>query len=81
MTKEQAHNMKGARRRWRHEKSATLAAILRGVASLEGLTLPNGNDVGALRDALKWRVSKDTLNKILTRAALQYEAANPKPRK
>lgn len=73
--------MKGARRQWRYEKSATLAAALRGIAALEGVTLPKGNDVGMLRDRLKFHVSKDILNKMLTRAAQQYEAANPKPRK
>tara|TARA_R110000868_G_scaffold117922_10_gene313062 strand:- start:532 stop:786 length:255 start_codon:yes stop_codon:yes gene_type:complete len=81
MNKEQAHHRKGAQRRWRHEKSATLAAALRGIAALEGVPLPRSNDVGRLRDMLKFHVGKDTLNKMLTRAAVQYEAANPKPRK
>lgn len=72
---------KGALRQWRHEKSATLAAALRGVAALEGITLPTKNDVGMLRVHLSRYVAKATLNKLLTRAALQYEAANPRPRK
>lgn len=72
---------KGAHRRWWQGKSAAMADTLRGIAAMEDVELPMSNDVGMLRNMLKTHVSMETLNRMLTRAALQYEAANKKPRK
>jgi len=67
------------RRQWRKDRSAALAAVLRGIATLRGITLPPTNDVGMLRN--RNGLGMDTLvQKALANAAMQYDRDNPKPK-
>ena len=60
------------RRQWRKDRSAALAAVLRGI------DLPLTNDVGMLRTRA---FAKDPLvQKALASAAMQYDRDNPKPK-
>ena len=66
------------RRQWRKDRSAALAAVLRGIAALRGIDLPLTNDVGRLRTRA---FAKDPLvQKALASAAMQYDRDNPKPK-
>jgi len=67
------------RRQWRKDRSAALAAVLRGIATLRGITLPLTNDVGMLRNRNGLRMDPLVL-KALANAAMQYDRDNPKPK-
>ena len=67
------------RRQWRKDRSAALAAVLRGIATLRGITLPLTNDVGMLRNRDGMRLDPLVL-KALANAARQYDRDNPKPK-
>ena len=67
------------RRQWRKDRSAALAAVLRGIATLRGITLPPTNDVGLLRNRDGMRLDPLVL-KALANAAMQYDRDNPKPK-
>lgn len=67
------------RRQWRKDRSAALAAVLRGIATLRGITLPPTNDVGMLRNRDGMRLDPLVL-KALANAARQYDRDNPKPK-
>ena len=67
------------RRQWRKDRSAALAAVLRGIATLRGITLPLTNDVGMLRNRDGMRLDP-LVQKALANAAMQYDRANPKPK-
>ena len=67
------------RRQWRKDRSAALAAVLRGIATLRGITLPLTNDVGMLRNRDGMRLDPLVL-KALANAAMQYDRDNQKPK-
>ena len=67
------------RRQWRKDRSAALAAVLRGIATLRGITLPLTNDVGMLRNRIGMRLDP-LVQKALASAAMQYDRDNPKPK-
>jgi hypothetical protein len=73
-----------SRRAWRRERSKAMATVLQGMAALEGVTLPKTLDVGYLRQRLlvstSPRLLSSDINVALSRAAREFEAANPKPR-
>ena len=73
-----------SRREWRRGRSAALANVLRGLAAMEGIRLDNSNDVGRLRNDLRYRMRTMELplyvvDVALANAAQEYDKTRPKP--
>ena len=72
------------RREWRRGRSAALANVLRGIAAMEGITVLDTNDVGAMRNNLRFRMKTlglktRVVDVALANAAQEYDKTYPKP--